>query len=215
MLDVFLCCWHRFQRQEAGTITVETLLILPLVLWAFLATFVFFDAFSAKTTAERAAYTVSDAIGRQQNTPLTAEEIDGFNEVFAYLARNQPETRLRVSSVIWNPINEEYEVVWSYATNNGDILTNDDFTPELLERLPVLPNRESVYITETEVQYVPTLEALPFMGVILQSQALRQFIIARPRFTPQLRFDDGSVTVGGTFPTCDDPGVICGSQGPE
>jgi Flp pilus assembly protein TadG len=212
---------RRFRSEDEGSVTIEMLLILPVVLWAFLATFVFFDAFSSRTAAERAAYTISDSIGRQQNSALTPDDLDSYNRIFSYLARNQPNTRLRVSSIIWNPVDEEYNVVWSYATNDGTPLTTETLTPELIARLPVLEradgqqSRESVFLTETSVGFVPVLESLPLVGLVLRPQVLSKQIVSRPRFSPQLRFDDGTGVIGTTFPTCDDPGVICGTEDPD
>lgn len=207
---------RRFQRDDAGTITIETILIVPVVMWAFMATFVFFDAFASRTASQRAAYTVSDALGRQQLEVLTPEDIEGYNRVYSFLAGAQPRTNLRVSSVIWNPVEEQYEIVWSHATNDGPLLQPHHLTPEVLARLPVLPERESVYVVETRLDYVPVIAHLPLIGRVLDRQVLREFIVARPRFAPQLQFDDGSGVVGNTFPTCDDPGALCnpGGAGP-
>lgn len=206
---------RRYARDDSGTITVETVFVLPLVFWAFLATFVYFDAFAARTESQRAAYTVADSIGRQQFDPLTPEEIETYNRIYSYLSGGQPRTALRVTSVIWNPIEEAYEVVWSYGTNNLDPWDDTFLTPEVVERFPILPSRESVYVVETMVDYVPIMASLPMVGRVLNRQTLRQFIIARPRFAPQLQFDDGTGTVGTTFPTCDDPGVLCNADNPD
>lgn len=209
---------RRFRSEDSGSITVETLLILPVVFWAFLATFVFFDAFAARTASERAAYVVSDSIGRQQFQALTPDDLEAYNRVFSYLARSQPNTQLRVTSVIWHPGEERYNVAWSYATNNGTPLTTDVLNMGIHERLPVLAtadggqSRESVFITETRVGFVPISDSLPFVGTVLQPQILRQLIVSRPRFAPQLQFDDGTNRYGTSFPTCDDPGVICGTE---
>lgn len=207
---------RQFRAGEAGSISVETLLILPVVLWAFMATVGFYDAFAARTASERAAYTVSDAIGRQADQAITPDDLEGYNRVFSYLARSQPNTRLRVTSVFWHPGEQEYQVAWSYATNNGIPLTTETLTPALIARLPVLATedgdqaRETVYITETRLAFNPIMERLPFVGTVIKAQVLEQFIVARPRYAPQLLFDDGTGAIGTTFPTCDDPGIICG-----
>lgn len=209
---------RKFRSGEAGSISVETLIIMPVVLWAFMAAVGFYDAFAARTASERAAYTVSDAIGRYTDRALTPEDIEGFNRVFSYIARSQPNTRMRVTSVYWHPGNQRHEVVWSYASNQGIPLTTETLTPQMLARLPELSTedgdqaRESIYITETRLAYVPIMERLPFVGTVIRSQVLEQFIVARPRYAPQLMFDDGTGVVGTTFPTCDDPGIICGTD---
>ncbi len=205
---------RRYGRDDSGAITAETVIILPVVFWAFMATFVYFDAFAARTDSQRAAYTVSDSIGRQQFTPITPAEIDSYNRVFSYLSGGQPRTNLRVTSVIWNPIIEQYEVVWSYGTNSLEPLTDTDLTPQVIERFPVLPTRESIYVVETMVDFVPIMRSLPLVGRVLDRQVLRQFIVARPRFAPQLQFDDGTGVIGTTFPTCDDPGALCNTDNP-
>lgn len=203
-----------FIDDQRGVVSAETLIILPVVMWAFLATFVYFDVFAAQTTSQRSAYTISDSIGRQQNEVLTPETIDGYNRVFAYLASSRRATATRVTSIIWHPGEEEYQIVWSYGTTGFSPMTDADLTPELVARLPVLPERESVYLVETAMAYRPVITNLPFVGRVLDDRTLREFIVSRPRFSPQLRFNDGTGVVGTAFPTCDDPGVICGTQNP-
>lgn len=213
MIKALLARVRRFGADDPGTVTLETIVVLPVVLWAFVATFVFYDAFAARAASQRAAFNISDAIGRQHNSVLTPADLVSYNRIFAFLSRTQPTTRLRVTSIIWNPITLEHNIVWSYSPNGGTPMTAEDLTPPVLARLPVLPQQESIFIVETWLDFRPITRSLPLMGEVLRPQTLREFVVSRPRFAPQLRFNDGTGLVGTTFPTCDDPGVICGVEG--
>lgn len=204
----------RFLRRPDAGVSVETIIILPVVLWAFLAVVVYFDLFRAVTTSQRAAYTVADSISRQQNDALTADQIETYNRIFAYLAEARHTTAIRVSSIIWNPVINDYAIAWSYGADGRQPLTDADITEAMRERLPTVPTQDSVIVVETAMDYRPILSQLLLSGTVLRERRLQEFVVTRPRFVPQIVFDDGTNVFGTQFPTCDDPGVICYGEDP-
>ncbi len=56
---------RRFWQETEANLTVETILVLPILLWAFFATFVFFDAFRARSLAIKGNYAVADLLSRE------------------------------------------------------------------------------------------------------------------------------------------------------
>ena len=71
---------HRFRRDEAGTLMAEAVLVLPFMLWSYLALFVYWDSYRAVNTVQKAAYTVSDMISRER-TSVTEAYIVGMDSI--------------------------------------------------------------------------------------------------------------------------------------
>lgn len=107
----------RFRDDTSGAVSVETMIILPLLLWALVATVVFFDAFRTRHQAQTAALTVADIISRwTDERELTTDYLEGMNDVFDFLANSRQPTRLRISAVIWESGPQRNLVQWSYGT---------------------------------------------------------------------------------------------------
>ncbi|WP_370208756.1 TadE/TadG family type IV pilus assembly protein, partial [Pararhodobacter marinus] len=88
-----------FVTGARGSVSIEFVLSLPLMLWGLAAMVVFFNGYQARYHAQMAAQTVADIMSRETNL-FTANYIEGLNDVYDFLADNTYETRLRVSSVI-------------------------------------------------------------------------------------------------------------------
>ncbi|MDD7971365.1 TadE/TadG family type IV pilus assembly protein [Roseinatronobacter alkalisoli] len=105
----------RFHADIRGSVSMELVLVLPLLIFAYVASLVFFDAFRARKDAQAAALTVADLLSRNTEAVSTAY-MDGLNEVYDFLTSGNQETRLRMSSVMWDHTAEEPTVMWSYGT---------------------------------------------------------------------------------------------------
>ena len=81
---------------EDGSVTIEALLIFPLLCWAYLGTFVFFDGVHAQAVNVRTAYTVGDILSRE-TTPITPELVDSMYSLQGLLQGGDQPRRLRVT----------------------------------------------------------------------------------------------------------------------
>ncbi len=75
----------------------EAVIVLPLFLWAYIALFVYWDAFRSMNTVQKAAYTISDMISREKTGKTTAY-VNGMSKVLEYLIDEDQDARLRVTS---------------------------------------------------------------------------------------------------------------------
>lgn len=222
---------RRFASDQRGLVSTETVIVLPLVIWAFTATFVYFDVFRHITTGQKAATLVGDVLSRMRDTPVDAPQLERMNGLFAYLAEARHPTNIRVSSVGWNDDDEEYFLIWSYSTqwitSSGTVqsssdaivaddgtatyhdapLTNDVINGAMSATLPDLVRGETVILVETQIIFEP------LFAVGIAGRTLRQQIATRPRFAPQLAFQDGDDIVRQDFTqtTCEDGEELCGS----
>jgi Flp pilus assembly protein TadG len=61
---------HRFRsflRDEDGLILVEGLIMLPLIIWAMVAMFIYWDVFRTINVTQKASYGIADLLSRQRN----------------------------------------------------------------------------------------------------------------------------------------------------
>ena len=174
----------RFLRNEDGTATVEMLISLPVLLTAFTMGYQYYDAYRAKTVAQRATYSIADLLSRQTEA-IDAAYLEGVFEVFQFLSNTDDDTaRMRVTSVTVNKKGTKYKRNWSYATSGQNL--NNERTREMAEKLPVIAFGDTVILVETWTEY----EAM--FAAVLEPVTFRGFVTTRPRFAPQLAWDNGN-----------------------
>lgn len=166
------------------------------LIWWYIASFQFFDAFRQKNINLKAAYTVADLVSRQTQD-LTPAYIDGLNTLFDYLTYSNKPTWIRVSVVEWDQANNRYDIYWSYATSSHsvqDVNTINTHTAQI----PVMPEGDSVVLVETYMAYEPIFS----MG--LGARWFDTFITTRPRFAAKVGFQGANVTA----PTVHSDGTV-------
>ena len=169
----------RFARREDGTIMAETVVILPMMLWAFLALFVYWDSFRALNTTQKASYTISDMISREM-VSVNDAYITGMRNVMQYMLDPGDVPRIRVTSVRFSQINNRFEVHWSRSTATTLPILTTTTLQALSPRIPAMSDGDYVVIVETQVDYHPGF------NVGLQDTVMQQFIVTRPRFVPRI-----------------------------
>ncbi|MCC5999927.1 MAG: pilus assembly protein [Pararhodobacter sp.] len=208
----------RFRRDTRGTVSVETIIILPLLLWALVATVVFFDAFRTRQQVQTAALSVADLISRE-TAMVTPNYLEGMNDVFDFLAASRRPTRMRISSLIWNSAEQRNRVQWSYGTRGMAPLADPVFamlaandhqsllqffgddesfsfagaqaqmpTPDLIDRIPPILPGEAVILVESFALWSP------FVDVGFAQRRITHVVATRPRFAPWIHLE-GSIPV--------------------
>ena len=171
--------WH--VSDQKGNVAIETVIILPVMIWGYLAMFTIFDSYRQYTVQQKAAYTISDLISRQA-TPLDAPFIDGTYSLFQTLARTTTGVPgLRVTIAKYDLTLQENQVVWS-RTRGGMIGLQSQDIADWTNRLPVLPQDEQVIIVETTSTYDPVFD------IGLSQQTINNFVFTRPRYAKQMCF---------------------------
>ena len=181
----FLSYLRRFRDEERGSIAVETVLILPILFWAYLSMFAIFDAYRQHSLNQKAAFTIGDIISRE-TTPLDAAYMNGTREMLAYLTANRnADVAIRVTSVKYDGKNKVYKRDWSKRKGWMPPLSNNA-VKALKDDLPVMPHNERVMVVETFVKYDP-----PFKTG-LQTREIHNFVFTRPRYAPRVLWDNGN-----------------------
>jgi hypothetical protein len=166
----------RFARAEEGSISVEAMLIFPILLWCYLGTFVFFDAYRSQSTNLKAAYTIGDTISREADD-ITPAYLDSLSELHRFLVHEDTGmARLRVTIYRYQASDRTYRVRWS-RTRGGGLQMTDAVLATLRGNLPVMPNNEIAILVETWVGYSPAY------SVGLEDFIFTDLVVTRPRFS--------------------------------
>jgi Flp pilus assembly pilin Flp len=164
---------RRFWKDENAAVAMEAVIITPVLAWAFIGSFVVFDAFRTYNTSIKATYAVADILSRQSNTVFPAD-IEGYTRIFEHMVRNHGDARLRATQIFYDEANDTFCVEWSYATNGEAKL----FTANLIDlegHLPVMADAERILLVETFIPYRPAF------NVGLSLMTFDNFTFTRPR----------------------------------
>lgn len=169
-----------FAEDRRGSVTVEAVIMLPLLFWAYCALFSFFDAYRQTSINQKAAYTISDALSRE-TAPIDDEYLDAMRDMLQFLTRSGSERRLRVSVIRYDANTTTHTVEWSQTRGTVSALSGGDLGT-MAHNLPVMVDEERLILVETWTDYVA-----PF-NIGLNDTTIPTFVFTRPRFAPQLLF---------------------------
>lgn len=183
MFDTLTRKLRGFRSDERGYVNLEVMILLPVILWIFAASWVYFDAFRQQSVNQKASYTVGDMLSRETNY-ITPDYIDGTFELYKFLTRAEDgDVSMRITVVRWNDNNDRYQVVWSRTRGAVGGLVNNDVR-NWTDRLPQMSHNEQVILVETWESYEPTFQVgLPM------PQNMQTFSFTKPRFAPQIKFE--------------------------
>ena len=188
MLSILKRMVAKFHHEEDGGIAVESVLVFPMLTWAYLATFVYFDAFRSQSTALKAAYTISDALSRETDY-ITNQYVTSVWRLHRFLTITSQRTKLRISVITFDADDDRYYVIWS--RNKGAMGNlNDGNISNIEDQLPVMPDGEIVIVVQTEVVYEP------IFSIGLEAFVFENLIVTRPRFASQLCYSQHGTDAG-------------------
>jgi hypothetical protein len=189
---------HRFVtflRAEDGLVLVEGLLMLPLIIWALVAMFIYWDVFRTINVAQKAAYGVADLLSRQRDE-ITPGFADGLQNVMNFLTPGGHPVIMRITSfecvgtVTANGTTGcddsdegSYRLLFSFSPQGKiSALTEANIQAWKTDRVPILNDGESVFVVETSVEFRAQLQTFiaGFM-VGVEDQTFGSFIVTRPR----------------------------------
>ena len=183
--------FDRFVRQdEAGGLSVEAVLIFPILLWVTIASFTFFESYKTAYSALRANSTISDLLSRE-TIEIDQDYLDGMHRAFRFLSSADDEDSwLRVTVIECNSNcnddDRELGIVWSESVNGARPLDADDLV-FYDARIPIFTETYQLVIVETSVETIPSFSNwVP----AIQRRDLQHFAINRPRFAPNLNWAD-------------------------
>jgi hypothetical protein len=179
----------RFRAGEDASLSVEAVIVMPFLLWAFLATFSFFDVYRVKNLALKANYAISDVLSRETNV-IDMDYLLGAESLYEYLTQAGDGAWLRVTVVqCTHDCAEPTRTLvrdWSRATDNLATFSDEDIMEHFEPIIPWIAQGERVIIVETSMVYQPAFSRA-IAGI--DRRTFTDIVMTRPRFAPQLCFE--------------------------
>ncbi|MCR8548139.1 hypothetical protein M4578_09880, partial [Salipiger sp. P9] len=198
---------RRFSSDTEGYVSVEVMIMLPVLFLLFGASWVYFDVFRQQAINQKANYTIGDMISRETD-PIDGIYIDNTFKLLGMLTKNPVEideltgtysADMRITVVRYNGKNDKYQVVWSVARGDLEPLANNVMR-NYIDRLPVMVDNAQVVLVETAEDYNP------IFSVGLDAFQIQTYSFTHPRYAPQVLWDDTSGNNGWGNGDQDAPG---------
>ncbi len=169
----------RFAQDEEGSITIEFVIWVPILMLWLIGSLAFFDGYRERGRAAKASHVISDILSRQ--VEVSQDYVDELGELLDELLPGTPAGKwIRVTSITYS--GGVYSVQWSSVTGDGAPMTNDDIP---LDMMPTMAANDTVVVTETHVPFTPMLD-----WVGMDSNVWESFLPNRPRFVASVKFVD-------------------------
>lgn len=182
MLTSFTKYLRRFRDDRRGSVAIEAVVMLPILFWALVATFTFFDAYRQVGQSIKANYTISDMLSRE-TAYINPDYMNTAQQLYNLMTRTTTATRLRITVVRYDGPSETFKRDWSKTRGSVSPLTSAQVA-DLESRLPSIPHNDRLIVVETWKDYKP-----PFR-IGIEPQELYHFSFTRPRFAPILPWSD-------------------------
>ncbi|MEM9797926.1 MAG: hypothetical protein AAF919_15650 [Pseudomonadota bacterium] len=177
----------RFLREEAAAVSVEAVLMIPVLVIFFIGFFTFFDAYRRQSTIEKASYAIADVLSRYEGTTTVGDfDIRGLRSIFTFLTFAETRNYIRVTEIQRN--GNTLDKIWSHSTDGQPIMT-DARLEGYKDQIPTLDDEERLIIVETFSIYEP-----PF-NVGIEPRIFETFVATKPRYATRLICDN-------TIPDC-------------
>lgn len=144
-------------KEESGSISVEAILMFPLLVWAYMGMYVFFEGLRESNINLKATYTVADLLSREEDE-MTMAKLQRMHAVYRWMSRSLEDfVQLRVSVVKYHQTGEWYELVWSEPINGPEDLQQEDVVEVLQPSIPIMADQASAIVVETWTVYQPVM----------------------------------------------------------
>lgn len=146
-------------RSQSGTITVESVIILPILFFGLMATYAYHDSYRHKSWAVKGNYAVSDYLSRVKMVDQNG--INGLNKLFGYMSQSSKGSWLRVTLIQCDDDcdndDKELELEWSHVSspNGPQPHTEESLEDFVRQYVPVMYEDQFALVVETSASYKP------------------------------------------------------------
>lgn len=177
-----------FAEDTRGTILVETVITLPLLLMGLAAMFEFFEIHRFQSTRDKATYTLADMISRENGT-INDVYMDNALTLFNEIADDYGDNQIRISVIDFDADDNEYGLMWSETRGTGGNMVplTDENVREDHAVLPILADGEPVILVESRSEY-RTIFDVGFSD----KMEVKTRVFTSIRFAPKIDWDDGT-----------------------
>ena len=174
--------------------------MFPLLVWAYLAMYTFFEGLRESNINIKAAYTVGDLLSRETEL-VDMNYLNGMNQVFGWLTRSEKPVAIRVTVVKYDEATESHALVWSRGVAGKLDLDQEGVDLVVSPEVPIMADSSTAIVVETWATFDPLLD------IGLTESNLYNVVVTSPRFTEQLLFEGVGDGGGTTHNDGNDGGV--------
>ena len=183
---------RKLRDEETGSLSVETLLMAPLLGFLMVGMFVYFQIFRQDSLLAKSSYTVTDVMSREVD-PVNQAYVDNMYNLLKSVSNVQSVITMRVGLVKYDLATDTMVLRWQ-AVPTGSAVTafSQADIDAMRSKIPDMDDADSVIIVETNMPYTP-----PFLGgsmFVGQVPDIRyhNVIIMRSRFVSELCYSTGN-----------------------
>ncbi|WP_103336118.1 TadE/TadG family type IV pilus assembly protein [Pseudotabrizicola formosa] len=185
-LKRFLPRLRGFARDEHGIASMEMMLMLPLYLFCIFGTFTYWDAFDVSNRSQKAAYSVSDLLTRNQDMQGVSETyVNGMFTTMQYMMGDTLPTRTRVTSIFFSDT-DGYRVLWSRSSATTLPRLTTSSLDIIQDHLPVMFDGDALIVVEAMVDFEPMFSLTNWAMQALDMDSVYQVVVTRPRFMSRI-----------------------------
>ena len=177
-----------FGNDTRGSVAIEAVMLLPLLFWAYLAMFSFFDMLRQQSLNQKASYTIADMFSRETQF-INDTYVTNAHALLKSMVRSDGSTALRVTVLAWDDGAQRFDVKWSEARGPGSAMPLGSASAGMKDKLPLVPPGEHVILVETWTDY-----QIPFK-IGMEDFNMNTFTFTAPRFASQLCFSNDPAAV--------------------
>ncbi len=184
-----------YRRSEKGSFSVEGVLMFPLLLWAYMGMYVFFEGLRENNINLKAAYTIGDLLSRETDE-IGWTYLHGMRNVYSWLTRTQDDVVLRVTVISYDEDSDTHQLIWSRTSGARTGMDQEQLDQEGVEtvlsrHVPIMADADTAIVVETWAYFEPIME------IGLSDTEIYNIVVTAPRFTEQLLWEglnDGTGT---------------------
>ncbi len=138
--------FNRTAKNEDGIMTVEALIVLPLLFWSIWASYNFFDGYRQSSRNLKATYAIADVISRERSI-INGSYVDTLYEIFQTMVDQSAFMTMRVTFFRFDQAEDAHYILWSCARGDAVELPEGFFGKFSL--LPEMPDNGKMIYVET------------------------------------------------------------------
>ncbi len=138
--------FKRTAKNEDGIMTVEAVIVLPLLFWAIWASYNFFDGYRQSSRNLKATYAIADIVSRERST-INSTYIDSLHDILQTMVDQSGFMTLRVTFFRYDKAEDAHYILWSCARGEAVALPEGRFGKFSL--LPEMPDNGKMIYVET------------------------------------------------------------------
>lgn len=175
---------NRFLKREDGLISVEAMLILPMLFWSMFASYTYYDSYRQSARNIKGAYAIADIISREDED-INTKYVDTLFDLLNAMVYTRSPVSMRVSYIeyIGNDSGVlAHNVVWSCVRGTTYPQLINSEIDKIKHRIPVMPVNGSMIIVETNNTYKAPFQ----MGFEFADFEMENFVFTHPRVFDQV-----------------------------